>query len=91
MRLRNAFTNSVYEASKLVSTKTLLLKHYYGCFQNENSESECEEQILGELFRHMRIGELGTMNAFMRKSFSPTMNLNTKAEATKDFGDLISH
>ena len=29
MRLRNAFRNSVFEASKLVSTKTLLLKHYY--------------------------------------------------------------
>ena len=29
MRLRNAFKYSVWEASKLVSTKTLLLKHYY--------------------------------------------------------------
>ena len=29
MRLRNAFKNSVFEASKLVTTKTLLLKHYY--------------------------------------------------------------
>ena len=29
MRLRNACKNSVFEASKLVSTKTLLLKHYY--------------------------------------------------------------
>ena len=29
MRLRNAFKNSVFEASKLVSTKTLVLKHYY--------------------------------------------------------------
>ena len=29
MRLRNAFKYSVLEASKLVSTKTLLLKHYY--------------------------------------------------------------
>ena len=28
-RLRNAFKHSVLEASKLVSTKTLLLKHYY--------------------------------------------------------------
>ena len=28
-RLRNAFKNSVFEAPKLVSTKTLLLKHYY--------------------------------------------------------------
>ena len=27
--LPNAFKNSVFEASKLVSTKTLLLKHYY--------------------------------------------------------------
>ena len=29
MRLRNAFKSSVFEVSKLVSTKTLLLKHYY--------------------------------------------------------------
>ena len=29
MRLRNAFENIVSEASELVSTKTLLLKHYY--------------------------------------------------------------
>ena len=29
MRPRNAFKYSVFEASKLVSTKTLLLKHYY--------------------------------------------------------------
>ena len=29
LRLRNAFKNSVAEASKLVSTKTLLLKHHY--------------------------------------------------------------
>ena len=29
LRLRNAFKYSVLEASKLVSTKTLLLKHYY--------------------------------------------------------------
>ena len=29
MRPPNAFKNSVFEASKLVSTKTLLLKHYY--------------------------------------------------------------
>ena len=29
MRLRNAFKNSVFEAPKLVTTKTLLLKHYY--------------------------------------------------------------
>ena len=28
-KLRNAFKYSVFEASKLVSTKTLLLKHYY--------------------------------------------------------------
>ena len=27
LRARNAFKNSVFEASKLVSTKTLLLKH----------------------------------------------------------------
>ena len=32
MRLWNACKNSVLEASKLVSTKTLLLKHYY-CHQ----------------------------------------------------------
>ena len=31
MRLRNAFKLSVFEVSKLVSTKTLLLKHYYRC------------------------------------------------------------
>ena len=38
MRLRNAFKNSVFEASKWVSTKTLLLKHYYrrqGSFQTQ--------------------------------------------------------
>ena len=29
LRLRNAFKDRVFEASKLVSTKTLLLKHYY--------------------------------------------------------------
>ena len=29
LRLRNAFKNNVFEARKLVSTKTLLLKHYY--------------------------------------------------------------
>ena len=29
MRLQNVFKNRVFEASKLVSTKTLLLKHYY--------------------------------------------------------------
>ena len=29
MRLRNAFKCSVFEISELVSTKTLLLKHYY--------------------------------------------------------------
>ena len=29
MRLQNAFKYSVFEASKLVSTKTRLLKHYY--------------------------------------------------------------
>ena len=29
MRPRNAFNSSVFEASKLVWTKTLLLKHYY--------------------------------------------------------------
>ena len=28
-RAWNAFKNRVFEASKLVSTKTLLLKHYY--------------------------------------------------------------
>ena len=31
MRLRNAFKNSAFEAPKLVSTKTLLLKHCYRC------------------------------------------------------------
>ena len=30
-RLRNAIKNSVSEAPKLVSTKTLLLKHYHRC------------------------------------------------------------
>ena len=29
LRLRNAFKYSVFEASRLVPTKTLLLKHYY--------------------------------------------------------------
>ena len=29
LRLRNAFKHSVFEAQKLVSTKTVLLKHYY--------------------------------------------------------------
>ena len=29
MRLRNAFKNSIFEAPKLVTTKTLLVKHYY--------------------------------------------------------------
>ena len=29
LRLRNAFTNSVFEAPKVGATKTLLLKHYY--------------------------------------------------------------
>ena len=29
LRFRNTFNNSVFEASKLFSTKTLLLKHYY--------------------------------------------------------------
>ena len=39
LRLRNAFKNSAFEASKLVSTKALLLKHYY-CRQGQHVNGE---------------------------------------------------
>ena len=43
LRLRNAFKYSVFEASKWVSTRTLLLKHYYRHQGREVSQRyECD-------------------------------------------------
>ena len=55
MRLRNAFKYSVFEASELVSTKTLVLKHYYrrqGCLVSQRvsgtqkQRNDCNPRIL---------------------------------------------
>ena len=46
VRLLNAFKNSVFEAHKLVTTKTLVLEHYYrrqGSSENENKAPFCGE------------------------------------------------
>ena len=53
LRLRNAFKYSGFEASKLVSTKTLLLKHYHRLFFG--AEGQKKEKIAEKIgFSHPR-------------------------------------
>ena len=76
MRLRNAFKNSVVEAPKLVTTKTLLLKHYYhhqGNMQKNNTHTHgCKEKQQAQ--------EQSKLSTAARSSGNSTQEASSKAE-----------
>ena len=72
MRLRNAFKNSGFETPKLVTTKTLLLKHYYRrqgnqvgpylskiCRKFENLSGNCRFSSFRQIYFQIRAPLIG--------------------------------
>ena len=60
MRLQNVFKCSVFEASRLVSTKTLLLKHYY-----RRQGVTCKHTVLTKLSgkeKHININKCAALS-----------------------------
>ena len=68
MRLRNAFKYSVFEASKSVSTKTLLLKHYY--------RRQGMLEVWGGQRKAKNRAKNAAKNDFFRRIFSPKFSAN---------------